>query len=257
MSEPWIKMRTHLKDDGRVRILKRKCNASTVTVCGALYFLWSLADAHADENGVIHGYKKEDIDELVELENFCESLPSEWMDLSGEYVKLPNYLEHNGSTAKKRATTQKRVSKLRREKKSCNAASVTPSPLLSSNNNIKDNSQPAEDLDIPKVQAKTKKPKVEKVTFAPKVRMTQKQADTLMAKHGNRIFHLCVRKLQLYKQSNGKSYKCDYSAILSWVLDQVLKDNPEPAVSNSPARKPFRGSEIASDFVSGLTKGIG
>jgi hypothetical protein len=108
MSESWIKVRTVLPSDGRLRIASRKCHASTVTVFGALVTLWCLADAHADENGVVVGYTNDDINDLVGIENFCESLPEQWIDLAGEFVKLPNYQEHNGSTGKSRAQAAKR-----------------------------------------------------------------------------------------------------------------------------------------------------
>lgn len=128
----WIKFRTSLVNDGRVRVVAKKLKASnalgnattnaySVTVIGALVTLWSLADQYADENGVIFGYDKHDIDDEVGIENFCDSLPNDWIDLSGEWVKLPNYVEHNGATAKKRANTAKRVA----NHKNANAQSVT------------------------------------------------------------------------------------------------------------------------------------
>jgi hypothetical protein len=84
-----------------------------VTTLGALVTLWCFADAHADENGVLLGYDAAAIDERVKLPGFCESLPSDWIDISDEWVKLPDYQEHNGSTAKARAQTTKRKRKER------------------------------------------------------------------------------------------------------------------------------------------------
>jgi len=104
----WIKVRTVLPTDGRLRIASRKCHASTVTVFGALVTLWCLADSHANENGELIGYTADDIDTLVELPGFCASLPTDWLDISGEFVKLPNYQEHNDSTGKSRALATKR-----------------------------------------------------------------------------------------------------------------------------------------------------
>jgi hypothetical protein len=108
MAGDWIKFRKTLLKDGRVRIVSRTCHASTVTVVGALVTLWCLADDHADENGELHGYTKDDINTEVGLEGFCESLPDDWIDINGEWVKLPDYQEHNGATAKKRAQDQQR-----------------------------------------------------------------------------------------------------------------------------------------------------
>lgn len=109
----WIKVRTVLPTDGRLRIVSRKCHASTVTVFGALVTLWCLADSHADENGTLTGYTCDDIDDHVQVPGFCSSLPSDWIDASGEFVKLPNYQEHNGTTGKSRALANKRQKKHR------------------------------------------------------------------------------------------------------------------------------------------------
>ena len=117
MAGDWIKFRTSLISDGRVRVSAKKMglkgnavgNAASVTVIGGLVTLWSLADEHADEHGVLYGYDPEDINNLVGIPNFCESLHSDWIDISGDWVKLPEYQEHNGQTAKKRAQTAKRV----------------------------------------------------------------------------------------------------------------------------------------------------
>jgi hypothetical protein len=109
----WIKVRTVLPTDGRLRIVSRKCHASTVTVFGALVTLWCLADSHADENGTLTGYTCDDIDDHVQVPGFCSSLPADWIDMSGEFVKLPQYQEHNGTTGKSRALATKRQRKHR------------------------------------------------------------------------------------------------------------------------------------------------
>ena len=109
----WIKVRTVLPTDGRLRIASRKCHASTVTVFGALVTLWCLADSHADENGALVGYTCDDIDDHVGVPGFCAAMPADWIDASGEFVKLPNYQEHNGTTGKSRALASKRQKKHR------------------------------------------------------------------------------------------------------------------------------------------------
>lgn len=118
MSGAWIKVRTVLPTDGRLRIASRKCHASTVTCFGALVTLWCLADQHANENGELVGYTVDDVDALIGLPGFCNSLPADWIDLSGEFVKLPDYQQHNGSTGKSRsqATKRKTLSRSNRDK---------------------------------------------------------------------------------------------------------------------------------------------
>jgi hypothetical protein len=75
---------------------------------GALVTLWSFADQHADADGVLLGYTSDDLDSMVGVPGFCMALPSDWIDISGEWVKLPEYQEHNGTTAKTRAQATKR-----------------------------------------------------------------------------------------------------------------------------------------------------
>lgn len=108
MAGDWIKFRKSLLKDGRTRIVSRSCHAPVTHVVGALVTLWSLADDFADDEGVIFGYTSDDINSEVGIDNFCESLPGDWIDLSGEWIKLPKYQEHNGATAKKRAQNQER-----------------------------------------------------------------------------------------------------------------------------------------------------
>ena len=108
MAGDWIKIRKTLFNDGRVRILSAKCPQSVQHCVGALVQLWSLADDCADENGVLLGYTKQVIDELVCTPGFCDALHEDWIDLSGEWVKLPDYQQHNGATAKRRAQDAQR-----------------------------------------------------------------------------------------------------------------------------------------------------
>lgn len=127
-ADSWIKFRTKLPKDGRLRMVSRSCHADVVTdvvaaadrrnalvtlALGALARLWCLADDHADADGVLLGYTAEDVDAEVGVRGFCASLPPEWVDLSGPYVKLPDYQDHNGTTGKSRAQATKRKKKER------------------------------------------------------------------------------------------------------------------------------------------------
>lgn len=153
----WIKFRTSLIRDGRVTLASRKCGVSRSAIIGALVTLWSLADEQCDEHGSMFGWSAEDLDREIGIENFCKSLPPCWIDLSGEFVKLPEYQEHNGSTAKKRALNQKRAlaSRVR------NAESAMDSSLIS-NNKKKKKGVPDHDPDFdevpPLVEPKVKPP---------------------------------------------------------------------------------------------------
>ena len=63
-------------------------------------------------------------------------------------------------------------------------------------------------------------PKEQKVKFAEFVALTQKEHDSLVAKHGKPTTNELIQILDNYKGSTGKKYQSDYRAILSWVEDK-------------------------------------
>jgi len=71
-----------------------------------------------------------------------------------------------------------------------------------------------------KIEAPKKKP-VEKIEFAHKVKLKQNEYDTLMVKYGEANAKKAIQTLSNYKLSNGKTYKSDYGAILSWVVEKL------------------------------------
>jgi hypothetical protein len=123
----WIKWEKDLESDPRVlrmaRELKRMCNAlpfhPVTLVCGGLLRMWSYADSHIREDDTLDLGRSE-LDEIIGIEGFCSLLPADWLvEINENTVELPNFQEHNGVEAKRRALTQKRVQRHR------NADSVT------------------------------------------------------------------------------------------------------------------------------------
>lgn len=112
--DDWIKIRKILPRDARVRGMSKKLRTNVREVMGALVQFWSLADDHCDENGVLVGWAKSDVEDDMRYEGFCDAMPECWLSVTPEgWVKLPDYLEHNGSTAKARAVDSKRKRKER------------------------------------------------------------------------------------------------------------------------------------------------
>lgn len=147
-SDEWIKMRGSLLKDGRVRILSRKLGTNVPSAVGHLFAFWWIADEFAGDDGVLHGWTKEDVDHEVGRKGFCEMLPSCWVDLSGEYVQMPNYTQHNGKTTKVRLLDKERKARQRkagRKSDICPTESGTLSPSPSSSKSLikKENSQAA------------------------------------------------------------------------------------------------------------------
>lgn len=117
----WIKVEKDLATDPRVlRMASRLRDAdvtlgsrSRIVIVGALVTLWWYADTHIAENDVLP-IGADQINELVGIENFCDLMPPEWLQvLDSNSVKLVDYTTHNGTTAKRRALGQRRQARHR------------------------------------------------------------------------------------------------------------------------------------------------
>lgn len=76
----------------------------------------------------------------------------------------------------------------------------------------------------------------EKIQFAEFVFMTQKQCDLLTEKYGKGPVKWMVNKLSNYKGANGKQYKDDYRAILSWVVEEYNTKSGKPTLGEQPLK---------------------
>lgn len=109
MAGEWIKMRTNLWDDPRIANLCDITDQSEAAVIGALYWLWAMADEHT-ENGILPGLTLRAIDRKTGVQGIGTGLVSiGWLADHPEGVRIVGFEEHNGSSAKKRCSTAKRV----------------------------------------------------------------------------------------------------------------------------------------------------
>lgn len=109
MAGDWIKMRSNLWDDPRIARLCDLTGAREASVIGALFWLWTTADQHT-EDGVMHGLTLKSIDRKTGLEGFADALCTiEWLAEHANGVRIIDFAVHNGTSAKKRADTAKRV----------------------------------------------------------------------------------------------------------------------------------------------------
>lgn len=63
----------------------------------------------------------------------------------------------------------------------------------------------------------------EKIHFAEFVSMTNVEHEKLVNTYGKDFTDQCISKLDNYKGASGKTYKSDYRAICSWVVDEIKK----------------------------------
>jgi len=81
---------------------------------------------------------------------------------------------------------------------------------------------------------KTARPKApEKVRYADYVRMTEEEHGKLVAAYGKDATRKAIERLDNYKGAKGKTYKSDYRAILSWVVDALSLQPLVPKTSTT------------------------
>lgn len=116
MAGDWIKMRIDLQSHPKVvRIMSamRPHDVQSVTdkfrVVGGLHAVWGVFDTHS-EDGVLRGYTPEALDHIVGWDGLARAMESVgWLVYDGEEtLTLPEFTEHNGQSAKRRAEDQKR-----------------------------------------------------------------------------------------------------------------------------------------------------
>ena len=88
-----------------------------------------------------------------------------------------------------------------------------------------------------KVESKKEKEKERKIKFAEFVSITEEEHQSLIAKVGSVGAKRCIEILDNYKGANGKTYKSDYRAILSWVIAKYQENNTFQKGNSSPQVK--------------------
>jgi hypothetical protein len=122
MAGDWIKMRVDLHTHPKiVRILSAVCPqpsgqmSDRLRVVGGLHAVWSLFDAHSVD-GRLEGYTVETLDHVIGWPGFGDAMISvNWLaEEETKALVLPEFSEHNGQSAKRRAEDQKRKRNVRK-----------------------------------------------------------------------------------------------------------------------------------------------
>lgn len=109
MAGDWIKMRVDLQTHPKVVRILSATMSDKFRVVGGLLAVWSIFDAHSAD-GILNGYTPNVLDHIIGWEGFCQAMIDVgWMVYDGhETLILPEFEEHNGKGAKRRAEDQKR-----------------------------------------------------------------------------------------------------------------------------------------------------
>jgi len=110
----WIKMRSNLWDDPRVARICDLTHKREAEVIGGLYWLWTMADQQTTD-GRLDGLSLAAIDRKTGIKGFGLAVARVgWILQSEEGVEIARFAEHNGASAKRRASEAKRMQFLRK-----------------------------------------------------------------------------------------------------------------------------------------------
>lgn len=115
MAGDWIKMRIDLQSHPKIVRILSATQSDKFRAIGGLHAVWSIFDTHS-EDGVLNGYSAKTLDHIIGWDGFSAAMISVgWMVETPQGLEMPEFEEHNGKSAKRRAEDQKR----KRESRKC------------------------------------------------------------------------------------------------------------------------------------------
>ncbi len=118
MAGDWMKMRKDLQSHPKVVRISSATRSDKFRVVGGLHAVWGVFDTHSDD-GILPGYTMELMDHVIGWDGFSAAVASVgWLEESPQGLVMPEFSEHNGQSAKRRAEDQKRKRDSRRRLKS-------------------------------------------------------------------------------------------------------------------------------------------
>lgn len=108
MAGEWIKVRNDLHTHPKVVRMASALDADRLRVVGGLHAVWCLFDVHSID-GSLSGYSAKVVDGLIGFVGFADAMSAvDWLQIDADGLTLPEFDEHNGQSAKRRATETKR-----------------------------------------------------------------------------------------------------------------------------------------------------
>lgn len=124
MAGDWIKLQKDTPDKPEVLAIATRLGLDPDAVVGKLVRIWSWFDTHTTD-GNAQSVTYSFLDRLTGVTGFAEQVALVgWLEQDGHDLRLPNFGNHNGETAKTRAQGKNRTQKHRSNAES-NGASVT------------------------------------------------------------------------------------------------------------------------------------
>lgn len=117
-------MRIDLQSHPKIVRILSATGADKFRVIGGLHAVWSIFDTHST-NGELPGYTPELMDHVIGWPGFSDAMITVgWLIFDGvDNLLMPDFVEHNGKSAKRRAEDQKRKREARNPSAFCPQAS--------------------------------------------------------------------------------------------------------------------------------------
>jgi len=264
----WIKLRVNVWDKAEVHYIAESCSIPVEHAVGILCKLWTWFDQHT-ENGITNKFgtkiigkytrtavtdeRDESVTTVQNIEilvtPFLEAMQEvEWIRLTNDgFWALTNWEEHNGKTAKSRATDQKRQAKSRVKKDKKESVTVERDNTVTREEKRREEKENKENGTENKVSTTTKK-----------VIETRKNEFGLDLKEFEPKFGrpLLLEFFNYWSEHGKKDKKMRFEKQTSWNLkariirwkakESTNKGNPKPLVNTAIGSK--KASEYARNF---------
>lgn len=218
----------------KLRGLRKRLKCSEAEALGILTILWLWARKNADRTGLLANTDREDIADEIK-KSIRDSLdPSEvteamieegWIDDIDGTLYIHDWSEwqdqwYSYLDKRKKDTERKREERARKKLQAENQADAQQEEQADVQE-IKEEKKP----EPPKEPKKPKAEKPPKTKYADNVSMYPEEHQKLVDRFGEEFTRKCIEILDNYKP-NGKKYKDDYRAILTWVVDRCEEKYP-------------------------------
>lgn len=112
MADDWIKMRMSLQSHPKVVRILSATQSDKFRVIGGLHAVWCVFDTHSTD-GELHGYSTDALDHIIGWDGFSQAMVDVgWLEVSDHNsLVMPDFSEHNGKSAKRRAEDTRRKRK--------------------------------------------------------------------------------------------------------------------------------------------------
>lgn len=101
-------MRADLLTHPKVVRMSSALRADRLRISGGLFAVWCLFDTHSVD-GRLEGYTLEALDDLIGFPGFGSGMQAVgWLEIDGDSLCTPRFEEHNGQSAKRRASETER-----------------------------------------------------------------------------------------------------------------------------------------------------